>query len=248
MFGTFKKDEKSTVLNLLNFKGSSLSIFTIKFSSTLPNFTTLLDNKSIEKFFNYNFGSNPKPKHLNTLGLNRLDYSSVNTLGTGDENLIVNIDKLLPLKFNKLSTVDFSSFLKVPNITSILSAENDSKQYSNNFKFLLNLKHKKKTVHNLNFTLNSVVQNDPFSQNIDPTTNFHSSTYNTENTLKFKDYKSSNAQFLGSERTVRLLTNLNSNMYKWNISASPNTPTTLMSNLLNYGTSQNYIYSSSSTN
>jgi hypothetical protein len=217
-------------------------------SSTLPNFTTLLDNKSIEKFFNYNFGSNPKFKNLNTLGLNRLDYSSGNTLGMGDESLIVNIDKLLPLKFNKLSTVDFSSFLKVPNVTSVLSAENDSKQYSNNFKFLLNLKHKKKLIHNLNFTLNSVAQNDSFNQTIDPTTNFHSSTYNTENTLKFKDYKSSNAQFLGSERTVRLLTNLNSNMYKWNISASPNTPTTLMSNLLNYGTSQDYLYSSSLTN
>jgi hypothetical protein len=55
------------------------------------------------------------------------------------------------------------------------------------------------------------------SEEVKPTNlsnTFVNSTFNTENTLKFKDYKSSNAQFLSSERTVRLLNNLNSNLYK----------------------------------
>jgi hypothetical protein len=49
---------------------------------------------------------------------------------------------------------------------------------------------------------------------IDYTDKFLSVLYNTENMLKFKDYKSSNLQFLGSERTTRLLNNVNSNSYK----------------------------------
>jgi hypothetical protein len=99
-------------------------------------------------------------------------------------------------------------FLKFPHLVNILGAENDSKQYSNNFKFLLNNRYKKKTINNFDFILNN---NTLVS---DPTTTFSSSVYNMESNLKFKDYKSSNAQFLGSERTPRLLNNLNSNMYK----------------------------------
>jgi hypothetical protein len=94
---------------------------------------------------------------------------------------------------------------------NVLGAENDSKQYSNNFKYVLNTKLKKKSVSNSDFTLNN---NSTTLDNLDPTNTFSNSIYNTENNLKFKDYKSSNAQFLGSERTPRLLSNLNSNSFK----------------------------------
>jgi len=130
-----------------------------------------------------------------------------------------------------------------------MDAENDTKQHSNTFKYILNNKHKRKSIYNFNFLVNNLTLRDENDiQTIDPTNLFNSTVFNTENTLKFKDYKSSNAQFLGSERTVRLLNNLNSNMFKWNISASPNTTTTLSNNLLNYGKSQNYLYSSSISN
>jgi hypothetical protein len=49
---------------------------------------------------------------------------------------------------------------------------------------------------------------------LNPTHTFSNLIYNSENLLKFRDFKSSNSQFLGSERTVRLLKNLNSNSYK----------------------------------
>ena len=54
--------------------------------------------------------------------------------------------------------------------------------------------------------------------------------FSTESNLKFKDYKSSNAQFLGSERTPRLLNNLNSNLYKWNTLATSNVITNISNN------------------
>jgi hypothetical protein len=141
--------------------------------------------------------------------------------------------------------MDFSILLKIPNIINILGAENDSKQYSNTFKFLLNPNYKKKSIQNFNFILSDLNNNDYNTVNVDPTNTFTNNLYNTENTLKFKDYKSQNAQFLGSERTPRLLTNLNSNSYKWNTSAASNTTSSLSNTLLNYGTSQNYLYSTS---
>jgi hypothetical protein len=124
-------------------------------------------------------------------------------------------NKILPAHLQMYNIADFSFFLKLPNLSSVLGAESDSKQYSNLFKFVLNPKHKKKSIHNFNFIYNNVVDGSETSiSHLDPTNSFSTTIFNTENTLKFKDYKSSNAQFLGSERTVRLLNNVNSNSYR----------------------------------
>jgi PBP1b-binding outer membrane lipoprotein LpoB len=136
-------------------------------------------------------------------------------------------------------------FLKFPHLINILGAENDSKQYSNNFKFLLNSKYKKKSINNFDFLFNKTLNNTLVT---DPTTTFSSSVYNTESNLKFKDYKSSNAQFLGSERTPRLLNNLNSSAYKWNTLATSNVITSITNNLLTYGKSQEYTHYNSLLN
>jgi hypothetical protein len=181
-------------------------------SSTLPNFSTLIDNNSVSKFFNYNFNFS-KTKNPTSLEINRLNYAQNDKL-PNSEFFVENLHKLLPSKFSSNNYTDFFTFLKIPNSTSVLGAENDSKQYSNSFKFLLNFKHKKKNVQNYNQILSTLPNNDVFTKGVDSTNTFSNHLYNTENTLKFKDYKSSNAQFLGSERTVRLLTNLNSNSFK----------------------------------
>jgi hypothetical protein len=97
-------------------------------------------------------------------------------------------------------------------MVSILGAENDSKQYPNTFKYLLNSRFKKKSIPNLGLLFSG--DNVGSIQNLNNNNLFINSIFNTENNLKFKDYKSSNSQFLGSERTVRLLNNINSNMYK----------------------------------
>jgi hypothetical protein len=176
-------------------------------SSTLPNFTTLLDNKSINKFFNYNLNSQFTNLSNNSLSINRFDYSKNSKESLFYENLILRLYKLMPNTLG--NNINFSLFLTIPNYTSVLSAENDSKQYSNSFKFLLDSKLKKKSLYNLNLVFNNNLLN-----NFSLGNTFVNNLYNTENTLKFKDNKSSNAQFLGSERTVRLLTNLNSNSFK----------------------------------
>jgi hypothetical protein len=181
-------------------------------SSVLPNFTTLIDNKSTKQFVDYTLGYNSNTS-LNTLNTNRFSYNNLNDVPSNTETLVDNINTLLKLKPSYgLNTTYFSIFVKVPNATSVLSAENDSKQYYNTFKFLLNSKFKKKSVPNYNLLLH----NDSSSNlSLNDSSNLFSSTmYNTENNLKFKDYKSSNAQFLGSERTVRLLNNVSSNSYK----------------------------------
>jgi len=182
-------------------------------SSSLPMSMTLMDYNSVSKFFNYNLNKSFGMGNDN-LSINRFNYTTSTKNNNLEEALITTYNKILPSKFTTTNTVDFSFFLNIPNISSILSAENDSKQYSNNFKYLLNFKHKKKNVLNLNSTLNNLNSSDHNISSVDPTNLFVNTLFNTENTLKFKDYKSSNAQFLGSERTVRLLNNLNSNSYK----------------------------------
>jgi hypothetical protein len=214
-------------------------------SSLLPMSTTLIDPNSVDKFFSYNLGKTFNQTNSDTTSLNRFNYSSSSQTNEIVESLINTYNKVLPNKLTNINLMDFSILLKIPNIINILGAENDSKQYSNTFKFLLNPNYKKKSIQNFNFILSDLNNNDYNTVNVDPTNTFTNNLYNTENTLKFKDYKSQNAQFLGSERTPRLLTNLNSNSYKWNTSAASNTTSSLSNTLLNYGTSQNYLYSTS---
>jgi hypothetical protein len=177
-------------------------------SSSLPMSATLLDNNSTNKFFTYNLDN--KTSTSSTLNINRLNYNNMSL----NDSLLINFTKLLPTKLTKLNSMDFSFFLQIPNTTSVLNAENDAKQYSNDFKLTLNSKHKKKSVNNFDFLMSNSNLNNVDVQNLQPNNNFANSIFNLESNLKFKDYKSSNAQFLGSERTVRLLNNLNSNSYK----------------------------------
>jgi hypothetical protein len=181
-------------------------------SSTLPMFSTLLDQNSVNRFMGYNFNLNSTNQTLPHI--NRLSYDAVSKNDVKFENIVTNYNKLLPSRLNPLNKFDFSMFINLPNNLSILGAENDSKQYSNPFKFSLNLKHKKLVTQNLdNLSSDSTYNNDTL-ESLTHNNHFAAEIHNTENTLKFKDYKSSNAQFLGSERTARLLTNLNSSSFK----------------------------------
>jgi hypothetical protein len=215
-------------------------------ASSLPMFNTLMDLNSSEKFFSYNLGTQA-PNNKNILSINRLNSNEAVGSNSYTNTIAPNLNKLLP-NLN-LNTFDFSWFLKVPKNSLVLGSENDSKQYSNDFKFILNNKSKKKSINNLNYLMGNTDSNsDSTTQTYNPNNPFNSLVFNTDNNLKFKDYKSSNAQFLGSERTARLLTNVNSKSFKWNLSASPNTVTSVSNDLLNYGNSQNYLYSSSVSN
>jgi hypothetical protein len=183
-------------------------------SSSLPMNTTLLDTKGIGTFFSYNLSKNWINKESNILNINRLDYVGSQKNNELSESLLTNLVKIIPNKTTLFNTLDFNCFINTPNMFSVMDAENDSKQHSNNFKYVLNNKHKKKSIYNFNFLTNNFININNNVDTMNPTILFNSTIFNTENTLKFKDYKSSNAQFLGSERTVRLLNNVNSNMFK----------------------------------
>jgi hypothetical protein len=114
--------------------------------STLPLFNSLLDSNSVTKYFGYNFNdmSQQKPTK-NILSTDRLSYQTKGDGTNAIESSVYDYFKLLPHKFSRFNELDFISFLKSPNIFSIISAENDSKQYSNPLKIALSLGHKKKT-------------------------------------------------------------------------------------------------------
>jgi hypothetical protein len=108
-------------------------------STTLPLFSTLLDNNSVNKFLSYNFDNVNSNNQKNNLNINRLSSNSV-------KDYPVNYNSILPTNLKRLSDVDFSFYLNSPNLLSILNTETDSKQFSNIFKFSLNYKHKKKII------------------------------------------------------------------------------------------------------
>ena len=212
-------------------------------TSTLPLFNTLLDNTSINKFFGYNFNNLTQHKTTkNPLSIDRLSYQTNGDGSATNESNIYEYYKLFPQKFSRFSELDFVSFLKYPNLFSILGAENDSKQFSNPLKLVLNLNHKKKTTLNYQSLFSDLPKTNLGTiENLD-------NLYNSENVFKFKDLKSSNSQFLGSERTVRLLKNLNTNNYKWNISSTPNQVKSLSDKVLGYGSTPGDIYLNSASN
>jgi hypothetical protein len=114
-------------------------------TSTLPLFNTLLDNNSLYKYFGYNFNNSTQQKpNTNILNNNRLSYQTNGDGNNSIESSTYESFKLLPFKYLRFNELDFISFLKSPNIFSILSAENDSKQYSNPLKISLGLGFKKK--------------------------------------------------------------------------------------------------------
>jgi hypothetical protein len=175
-----------------------------------------MDAQSFNKFSSYNLGHSTT-NQLNPLSVNRFDYKTSLSSKSVSSDYLWGYNNTLSSVLNTMSLqdFDFSFFFKSILFHEVLYKENDSKQYSNPLKYALNLKHKKKSLSNLQYMMsNNLLLVDPTVNSFSPNTSFSSSTYNTDNALKFKDYKSSNAQFLGSERTVRLLNNVNSNNYK----------------------------------
>jgi hypothetical protein len=183
-------------------------------ASTLPLFNTLMDRQGLNKFYSYNFNNLTQTKpNGNTLDVNRVTYDTLSNTKS-IESLTYQYHKLLPQPTTTSTplTTDFTLFLKIPNIPSIISAESDSKQQPNPFKLLLNFGHSKKLVFGFDSLVNELSLKNLGYANF--TNNFSYEAYNTENLFKFKDLKSSNSQFLGSERTVRLLKNLNTGAHK----------------------------------
>jgi hypothetical protein len=208
-------------------------------------FSTALDNYAMKVFFEYNFNKNLSSNtKYNTLGSNRLSYkTSYNTHCIDSTHFNYKPLMQTTTVLNKLS---FNIFKNIPSYNSLISAESDSKTFSNNFKYMLYPYYKKKALWNLPW-INSSLDNSEFTSST-PFNNFPNALLNSENLLKFRDIKSSNLQFLGSEKTVRMLTNLNSNNYSYNIRPSVNYTSLINNQAQDSSFTQNIIYTTSSLN
>lgn len=160
--------------------------------STTNSFNSLLDNKSLNKFMEYNLDTT-STANSNSMGYNLNTASRENVLNTDSNTL-----RLLSLtdKSSESSNYSLQKLVNYPTTTSLLSAEIDSKQLNNSFKYLLNNRWAKKT-----FIGNSV--NEP-----DSAQTFSSKFFNEDLSYRFKDLKSSNQQLLTSDRNTRLINGL----------------------------------------
>ena len=159
-------------------------------SSTTNSFNSLLDASSLNKFMEYNLDQ-PTKNITNPINYDLSTAPRENVLDTTSSTLRI---QNLTDKSVDQSNYSLTKVINYPTSTSLLSAENDSKQLSNPFKYLLNNRWSKK-----NF--------------LDDTNNqtYSAKFFNEDLTYRFKDLKSSNQQLLTSDRNTRLLGSLSPN-------------------------------------
>jgi hypothetical protein len=205
--GLYKLD--SNLVDSLDY-GISRQQEELSILSSCGSFSTFLDNTSFNKLFNYN---NTLYDFISSNPLDISRYKYVSGITDGGKYLVENqIVKALDNSYSKKDFSIFKDFIVQPNAFSVLSNESDSKQFSNNFKYSLGLKAKRKLQWNFKWCGDTSLISDI---SIGSPYNFFSShLFNSENLLKFKDLKSSNMQFLGSEKTARFISNINASNFK----------------------------------
>ena len=167
------------------------------YSSTMAltnSFNSLLDTKSLNAFLEYNNGltvTTQKP----SMNYNLNTSSRENVLSTNSNTLRL---QAITESSSGTSNAALMKLINYPTITSLISSETDAKKFKNSFKYLLSAKWGKKT-----FLSNDAlrVENLPFV----------SKFFNEGLAYRFKDLKSSNQQFLTSDRNTRLLNTLSPN-------------------------------------
>jgi len=206
------------------------------------NFSTVMDNKSVDKLVSYylegkDYKDNSWNNHSSKLNNRLSELSNSNNLTS---NLLLNYSNLNPTHLK-----DVFSF---PTKASILSSESDSKQNSNNFKYLLSTKQVKKNNLSSNYVYDLSMDGDFYVS--DSRKNFSSDILNTSSSYRFKDLKSPDLSMLTSERNVRLLDKLNPSKFNPNYNAEDNNLNAILaqSSLSRPGVNQEDLYNSSSNN
>lgn len=181
-------------------------------NSNLASFDSLLENKGIIKFTNYTL-NNKSSLYTTGFSFNKsVLQNSLDSFITTKSSLI-NVYKNLSLSFNVDSSHLLNIFSFYPNFTSILSPNSDSKTHSNVTKYGIINKNllKSKVINKTKLNNNSLFNNTFYTTDVlnsSSNSSFNSSLINNNLTYTFKDLKSSNFQFLSSERNVRIPDNL----------------------------------------
>lgn len=208
------------------------------------NFSTTLDNKSLSKFVDYNYSkdttSNSSWENYNLNTSNRQSSFSPN------QDVLNKTDLLSSYTTSGAQNIkDLSNY---PIKSSIIDSNTDSKTPINNFKYLLNNKLVKKNTINSNSLYNNIASSDFIMS--DNSTHYSSELLNKPLSYRFTDLKPGSSTLLASERSVRLLNNLNSSKVNSNFTLSDNNLNALVSTSLenNLSVSQENLFNNSSVN
>jgi len=172
--------------------------------ATTNSFNSLLDSSSLNKFLEYNNDFNVSKK-FNTIDSTSNNNTRLENINTNSNNLrILNLTNVFTNKKNQ----DLSKLVNYTVLTSFINSETDSKQITNPFRYLFSNKFPKKVFLNNNYVFDKSMNS--------------SKLFNLSNVYRFKDLKSSNQQFLTSDRNTRLIQNLNPKSTKLNFTNKDN--------------------------
>lgn len=225
-------------------------------NANLSSFESLLDNKGVSKFVNFTLNSNSKilKNTWNTLSsksISQLKPVSFNSLNLTS---LSNLKNLTILKPEPLQDSLFNCLSLYPSMTNMSSNTSDSKIHTNSIKYgLLNKSLYKPLKNSKTYLQNSSIFNSLFyspellSRNSN--TKLVSNITNQNSSFKFKDLKSSNFQFLSSERNIRIPDHIKLNNNNFGFNNQNNNFESTLSGIFNSGVSSNFtnLYTLSSS-
>lgn len=216
-------------------------------NANLSSFESLLDNKGVNKFVNFTLNSNSKLlkntwNTLSTKSISQLKPVSFNSLNSTSLN---NLKNLTVLKPGSSQDSLFNCLSLYPSITNVSSNLSDSKTHSNSVKYgLLNKNLRKPSkiskiyLQDTNKFSSLFYSLDLLSQNSN--INLVSNIIKQNASFKFKDLKSSNFQFLSSERNIRIPDHIKLNSNNFGFNNQNNNFESTLSNIFNSGVSSNF--------
>jgi hypothetical protein len=195
-------------------------------SSLTNQFTTNLDEKSVDKLISYNYNlassvSNPALK---------LESSKSSVESSNLSNLNNSFNSML----NSSVNYDLGKLVNYPSITSVINQFTDSKSFKNPFKYALGDDLNKQTVLGSDLLLNNFSNGE--IQNFSTNLNNSNKALNNNLSYSFTDVKSAGQQLLASDRNPRLAFNLfksNFNLDDYNTNTSQLVNNDLGLNMLN---------------
>ena len=208
-------------------------------NSNLPMFESLLDNKGVNKFVNFTLNSNYQimKNTFNTLSSKSISQLKPVSFNSLNSTSLSNLKNLTNLKTSSSSNDSFFNCMSFyPNMTNLFSNISDTKIRSNSVKYGLLNKTQYKNVKASKTYFNNVSNFNSSFYNFDLLgKNSSNSSYknllNNNSLFKFKDLKSSNFQFLSSERSVRLPDHLKLNTNNFGFNNQNNNFESVVSNI-----------------
>ena len=195
-------------------------------SSLTNQFTTNLDEKSVDKLVSYNYNlassvSNPALK-------------SESSKSSVDESNLSNLNNSFNSMLNSSVNYDLGKLVNYPSITNVINQFTDSKSFKNPFKYALGDDLNKQTVLGSDLLLNNFSNGE--IQNFSTNLNNSNKSLNSNLSYSFTDAKSAGQQLLASDRNPRLAFNLfksNFNLDDYNTNTSQLVNNDLGLNMLN---------------